>query len=479
MPTHADIALENSKKKVLEFSQKYPNLEEGISVLRSGIVEYVKGQYHNQDHYLIADMLHLADQETLTNGEVIMRSSRTQLGSLCSDKVALLLPELLKEPRDLTLVKIAADIHFKGTAGNADLNKALELFQIVADQGDPYAQTCVGKCYTGMGGIEADNVKAAKNFQLAADQGFSDGNYYLGLCYKNGNGVEINDVEAVRNLQLAVDKGYIGAERDFEDYRVSGCSHLISSSIAGNVESVDKCLAKGADINKQWKGTTPLTFAVEYGHEKLVNKMIIAVASLQKNSHPGWRASESAQNNGADWLEFQSGLRDIKVQNLLSREAVIILDVILPESARDLKSSIKNNFDKRNADNPINEEDLAKISKLTETKNDIKQNALSLGKSVKKAEVSSIKGVSLHFRPEMEDRLSEMTDATRKISNYSKPNLNPPLVESSSSSIFTNVAAFAARSLSPSTKVSTKGKKSLAEPLLNSEERQDISSTRG
>jgi TPR repeat protein len=55
-----------------------------------------------------------------------------------------------------------------------DLDKARELYQKAANQGNVQAQYNLGVCYENGLGVEPDLPKAAKYYQEAADQGSQD-----------------------------------------------------------------------------------------------------------------------------------------------------------------------------------------------------------------------------------------------------------------------------------------------------------------
>lgn len=80
----------------------------------------------------------------------------------------------------------------------ADLKTALSVWQPLAEQGDPAAQTYVGAIYEKGLGVASDFEQAVRWYRQAAEQGYSRAQYSLGYLYEMGFGVESNPQEAVR-----------------------------------------------------------------------------------------------------------------------------------------------------------------------------------------------------------------------------------------------------------------------------------------
>ena len=58
-----------------------------------------------------------------------------------------------------------------------DIEKAVQYYQLAAEQGEPYALNNLGCCYSGGEGVEQDYEKAMQYFQAAAEQGNADAIY--------------------------------------------------------------------------------------------------------------------------------------------------------------------------------------------------------------------------------------------------------------------------------------------------------------
>lgn len=88
-----------------------------------------------------------------------------------------------------------------------EYTKAVELFKILATQGDAEAQNGVGACYDNGQGVPQNSYEAVKWFNMAADQGYAKAQYNLGICYMNGRGVSGNLNEAVKWFKKAAGQG--------------------------------------------------------------------------------------------------------------------------------------------------------------------------------------------------------------------------------------------------------------------------------
>jgi len=85
--------------------------------------------------------------------------------------------------------------------------KAVEYYQLSADQGNSDAQCNLGYCYKNGIGVEKDLDKAIHYYQLSADRGNSTAQCYLGVCYENGEGVEPDIIKAMHLYRLSSDQG--------------------------------------------------------------------------------------------------------------------------------------------------------------------------------------------------------------------------------------------------------------------------------
>ena len=90
--------------------------------------------------------------------------------------------------------------------------KALELYQIAADQGDAQGQNNIGDMYENGHGVEQDFEKAMEYYQLAADQEFAPAFIGLGDLYRDGKGVEQSLEKAKEYYHKALEFGEEDAE---------------------------------------------------------------------------------------------------------------------------------------------------------------------------------------------------------------------------------------------------------------------------
>lgn len=90
--------------------------------------------------------------------------------------------------------------------------RALELWQPLADKGNPDAQYNIALMHANGWGVEADMGKAGEWYQRAAEQGHADAQYNLGLMYVNGQGAFRSDKEALMWWRQAAAQGHPQAQ---------------------------------------------------------------------------------------------------------------------------------------------------------------------------------------------------------------------------------------------------------------------------
>ncbi|WP_262975344.1 tetratricopeptide repeat protein [Pseudoalteromonas piscicida] len=93
----------------------------------------------------------------------------------------------------------------KGVAQSDE--KAVEYFQLAAEQGDADAQCNLGVMYEFGQGVAQSDEKAVEYYRLAAEQGNASGQFCLGVMYRQGKGVAQSDEKAVEYYRLAAEQG--------------------------------------------------------------------------------------------------------------------------------------------------------------------------------------------------------------------------------------------------------------------------------
>jgi uncharacterized protein len=106
--------------------------------------------------------------------------------------------------------------------GRGDYTTAMRLWRPLADQGDPYAQTNLGRMYANGQGVPQDYAAAASWYRKAADQGDVYAQYNLGILYANGRGVQQNYADAVNWYRKAADQGFASAQFNLGDMHYNG-----------------------------------------------------------------------------------------------------------------------------------------------------------------------------------------------------------------------------------------------------------------
>lgn len=93
-------------------------------------------------------------------------------------------------------------------------DKAVRIFQTLADQNDVQAQNILGVCYANGQGVPQDYSKAVYWYKKAAEQDYAKAQYNLGVCYDNGQGVPQDYFKAVYWYKKAANQGYALAQHN-------------------------------------------------------------------------------------------------------------------------------------------------------------------------------------------------------------------------------------------------------------------------
>ena len=101
---------------------------------------------------------------------------------------------------------------FKELYAQGNYNEAFKLITSPANQGNAYAQYCLGFLYYNGQGVAENYSEAVKWFTLSANQGNAYAQYMLGSCYYRGQGVTMNDSEAVKWFTLSANQGNVNAQ---------------------------------------------------------------------------------------------------------------------------------------------------------------------------------------------------------------------------------------------------------------------------
>ena len=88
-----------------------------------------------------------------------------------------------------------------------DYSTALRLFRLLAEKGDPRAQSNLGVMYAKGEGVPQNYAEALKWFRLGADQGNARAQSGLGVMYAKGDVVPQNYAEALKWFRLAANQG--------------------------------------------------------------------------------------------------------------------------------------------------------------------------------------------------------------------------------------------------------------------------------
>ena len=139
---------------------------------------------------------------------------------------------LEEEERYAEAIKFYADDEY---------DKAVPLFEALANEGHAEAQYMLGIHYAGGTGVEVDDVKAAEWFRKAAEQGNADAQYNIAGFYFIGKGVSKDEVKAVEWMRKAAEQGHAEAQR------ILGQCYYEGGGVAKDEEKAIEWLRKAAE----------------------------------------------------------------------------------------------------------------------------------------------------------------------------------------------------------------------------------------
>lgn len=93
-----------------------------------------------------------------------------------------------------------------------DLSEAIKWYEKAAEQGNAYAQYCVGYMYQWGKGVEQSYVEAFRWYKKAAEQGHADAQCEIGYMYFAGKGIEKDFAEAYKWYKKAAERGHAYAQ---------------------------------------------------------------------------------------------------------------------------------------------------------------------------------------------------------------------------------------------------------------------------
>jgi TPR repeat protein len=136
----------------------------------------------------------------------------------CEDEVRRTMIKLLRVVAFLLCTAVstpamAQDFDEGMKAFNAgDDETALQVWRLLAEQGNARAQDQLGGLYSTGFGVIQDYAEAANWYRLAAEQGYADAQFSLGHAYDYGKGVTQDYAEAVDWYQKAAEQGHAWAQ---------------------------------------------------------------------------------------------------------------------------------------------------------------------------------------------------------------------------------------------------------------------------
>ena len=122
-----------------------------------------------------------------------------------------------------------------------NIQKAIEWYQIAAQEGAPPAQSYMGYFYRNGIGVPQDILTSIEWYRLAAENGYVDAQWSLYYIYTNGEGVPKDSQQAQKFLQMAADCGDSDAEFNIalQKYNQGNCTEETLLLVISVMEKLD------------------------------------------------------------------------------------------------------------------------------------------------------------------------------------------------------------------------------------------------
>ena len=106
-----------------------------------------------------------------------------------------------------------AKCYFYGRGTKINYEESVKWLKKAMDQNHWDAYGFLGMCYYYGRGVKQDYTEAARLFQIAADHGYEWSSLNLAVCYQRGHGVEKNQDKANELFLMAEQKGLFRDEK--------------------------------------------------------------------------------------------------------------------------------------------------------------------------------------------------------------------------------------------------------------------------
>jgi len=238
--TALKTALNRCRDVAMRAQRMHRTLMSGVAVLMLAL-GFVLGTYREPIKQKVATLLSplgLAD----TPRDVEAAYAAFEKGSY---EKTLEIVRPLAENGDPRAQSLLGRLYYRGRAVRQDQVEALKWFRRAADQGDAIAQFNLGVMYSEGQGVPQDNAESAKWYRLAADQGNPQAQYNLGLWYAQGAGGTPDNVQAYMWFNLAAARFPPGDTR--------GRSLAASSRDAVATDMTSEQIAQAQKLARDWQ----------------------------------------------------------------------------------------------------------------------------------------------------------------------------------------------------------------------------------
>ena len=204
-----------------------------------------------------------------------------------------------------------------------ECDKAVRIFQALADKGEVEAKFYLAFCYANGQGVPQDYSKAVYWYEKAADQGFALAQNNLGIFYENGLGVAQDYSKAVYWYEKAADQNFTQAQYNFGNcyYNGSGVPQDYSKAVYWYKKAADKNLAQAqynlGVIYEHGQGVSQDYSKAVYWYEKAANQGYVLAQHNLGICYDNGQGVSQDYSKAVYWYEKAANQNFAKAQNNL------------------------------------------------------------------------------------------------------------------------------------------------------------------
>ena len=118
---------------------------------------------------------------------------------------------------------LLASMYLYGKCGlSKSYQRAKELYEVAAEQGEPNARFALGIMYETGKGVDQSIERANEYYETAARQGHGQAMFNIGNAYYNGRGVDLSFTKASAFWKIGAEQGHVNAQGNMGNLHYSG-----------------------------------------------------------------------------------------------------------------------------------------------------------------------------------------------------------------------------------------------------------------